>query len=280
MITSFRKMHGLGNDFVILDARQTSFTPAPAWVRAVAARRTGVGCDQLIVIEPASTDAAAFLRIYNADGSQAEACGNATRCVASVLMQETGLKTITLDTAAGRLTARATVTGLVAVDMGPAHLGWQTIPLADAADTLAVPLGLPGLPDPVAVNLGNPHAVFLVDDVEAIAVADIGPTVETSRWFPARTNVEFVQVLDRSRLRLRVWERGAGITQACGSGACAAVVAAVRRDLTERSVEVLLDGGALSITWGADDHVWMTGPVADSFTGMVSPTLSTIADPP
>ena len=268
MMRSFLKMHGLGNDFVVFDARTAPFELPLAAVRAIAERRTGVGCDQLIVIEPAqSAGTAAFMRIRNADGSEVAACGNASRCVAALLMAETGRDHIVIETKAGQLEASRRPDGRVTVNMGLARLDWREIPLAQPADTLALDVAHGLLSAPVAVSMGNPHAVFFVPDVEGVALAEVGPVLEHHPLFPERTNVEIVQVLAPGKLRMRVWERGTGITRACGTGACATLVAAVRRGLSGRGAEVVLDGGSLEIEWLADGHVLMTGPVATSFSG-------------
>jgi diaminopimelate epimerase len=263
---AFRKMHGLGNDFVVLDARAQAIVLTPERARALADRKRGVGCDQLITLEP-STRADAFMRIHNADGGEVEACGNATRCIARVLMRETGRDRVVVETVVGLLDCQDAKHGLVAVDMGPARLDWRDIPLARAMDTLH--LDLEG--DPVGVNVGNPHAVHFVPDVEAVDVASRGPRIERDPLFPDRTNVEFASILNPERIRMRVWERGVGITRACGTGACATLVAAARRGLTGRKATVALDGGDLVIEWRTDDHVVMTGPVGESFHGTVDP---------
>jgi len=274
MARSFIKMHGLGNDFVVLDARRSPCDPSEAQTRALANRKTGVGFDQLVLIEPPRTPGtAAFMRLRNADGGEVQACGNATRCVAALLMAETGLKQLTLESVVGPLHAWA-AGELVTVDMGPARLEWQQIPLAEPIDTAHLGISEGPLADPVAVNMGNPHAVFLVADAEAVALAELGPRLEHHPLFPERTNVEVAQVLAPDRIRMRVWERGVGITRACGTGACATVVAAARRGVAERRAEVILDGGSLTIDWRAtDDHVLMTGPAAISFTGQLSDAL-------
>ena len=270
----FIKMHGLGNDFVVIDARAGGILVDAAQARAIADRRTGIGCDQLILIEPPRAKAAdAFMRIRNPDGSEAEACGNATRCVAHLLMGELGTDQAVVETVAGLLDAEALGDGRISVDMGLARLDWREIPLAEACDTLHVPLALGPVSDPVATNIGNPHATFFVPDVAAIAVADLGPVLERHPMFPERANIGFAQILSRGRLRLRMWERAAGITLACGSGACAALVAAHRRGLTDRRAEVVLDGGTLEIEWLRDGHVLMTGPVATAFHGTIDPSL-------
>ena len=263
-------MHGLGNDFVIIDARGAGdpVSPAPMTpelARALGDRHRGVGFDQLAVISDSDT-ADAAVTFWNADGGSAGACGNATRCVAHLLLAERPAATLALHTANGRLTAERLADGRIRVDMGPARTGWRDIPLAGEADTTA--LALPG--NPGAVSMGNPHCVFFVEDAEAVALAQVGPEWERHPMFPERTNVEFVQVISRAEVRLRVWERGAGITLACGSGACAAVVAGVRKGLLERRVTVNLDGGALEIEWCEDGHVGMTGPVSHVFEGRLS----------
>lgn len=265
---AFTKMHGLGNDFVIIDARAAPVALDAARARAIADRHTGVGCDQIILIEPA-TDADLFMRIRNADGGEVAACGNATRCVARLIMQETGRDTVRIETDSGPLTASDGGDALVTVDMGPPRLDWRDIPLAGAADTLRLDLSAGPLSGPAAVSMGNPHAVFFVDDAEAIDLETLGPTLEHHGMFPERANIGVAQVIGDGRLRLRVWERGAGLTQACGTGACAATVAANRRGLTGRRVETVLDGGMLAIDWRDDGHVAMTGPAATSFTGII-----------
>lgn len=271
---SFVKMHGLGNDFVVVDARASEFAPDAAKVRALADRRTGIGCDQLIVVEPPkNTLADAFMRIRNADGGEVGACGNATRCVAALLMREKGGTHAIIETTSGLLDAEAREDGSIGVDMGRVVFDWRDIPLAEAVDTLHLPVEAGPLRDGMAVNVGNPHAVFFVDDVQQLPLEHWGPLIERHPMFPERTNVGAAQILGRDRLRLRVWERGVGLTQACGTGACAAAVAAAKRGLTERAVAVELDGGILRIEWLRDDHVLMTGPVATAFTGILDPSL-------
>jgi diaminopimelate epimerase len=268
-------MHGLGNDFVVLDLRCDAIVLGTKDYRALAARRTGIGCDQVILLEPPHDPAAAqiFMRIRNADGSEAEACGNATRCVADLMHRETGQRRIRIETAAGLLEAETLPDGSIAVDMGPARTGWRDIPLAEAMDTDYVELSLGLLSEPVCTNIGNPHATFFVDKVDEVDLAALGPALEHHPLFPRRANIGVAAVRDRRNLRLRVWERGAGITTACGSGACAALVAAHRRGLTDRRAAVELDGGSLDITWRKDGHVIMTGPAALSFEGMFDPEL-------
>ena len=267
---AFRKMHGLGNDFVVLDARTEGIVLTPERARALADRRRGIGCDQLIALEP-STRADAFMRILNADGGEVEACGNATRCIATLLMAETGRDQVAVETVAGVLDARAAGDGRIAVDMGPARSEWQAIPLAREMDTLRLDLAVGPLAQPVAVNVGNPHAVFFVADAESVDLARLGPEIEHHPLFPERINVEVATVRSPGSIRMRVWERGVGITRACGTGACATVVAAARRGLAQRRATVELDGGALDIEWRDDGHVVMTGPVAESFRGVVDP---------
>ncbi len=272
---SFIKMHGAGNDFVIVDARAHPFDVGSARARAIADRRTGVGCDQLLVVEAPRTEPAdVFMRIINADGGEVEACGNGARCVAALIMEEKGSDEAVIETAAGMLPARAAGKGVVAIDMGRAGLDWRDIPLAEPADTLRLDIEAPPLADPVAVNMGNPHMVFFVDDAEAVPLEALGRELEHHPMFPHAANVGVAQVLSADRLRLRVWERGTGITRACGTGACAALVAASRRGLTGRAGEVRLDGGVLDIEWLPDDHVLLSGPVARSFSGTLHETLS------
>ncbi len=273
----FLKMHGLGNDFVVLDGRDAPLLLTDAAAAAIADRKQGVGCDQLIVLEPPRDPAAdVFMRIRNADGGEVEACGNATRCVAQLVMRQMGRAALTIETVAGLLHAKAGERAdWITVDMGPARLEWAQIPLATAiADTAHLPIAQAGVADPVAVNMGNPHAVFFVPDAQAVDVADIGPGLEHHPLYPQRTNVEFVSANADGSLRMRVWERGVGITRACGTGACATLVAAVRRGvIAGRSAWVHLDGGSLFIEWRADGHVLMTGPVATAFTGILSADL-------
>jgi diaminopimelate epimerase len=264
MTIPFVKMHGCGNDFVILDDRSRAFAIDPARAAALADRHMGIGCDQVIVIEAAET-ADAFMRIYNPDGSEAGACGNATRCVADILMREGGRTEITIRTISGDLPATRRADGLIRVDMGPARLDWTDIPLARPMDTLR--LDLPG--EPAAVSMGNPHATLFVADLDAAHVTSQGPKLEHDPIFPQHANIGFAQVIDPETIRLKVWERGAGLTLACGSGACATLVNAHRRGLTHRKARVIVDGGTLDIEWRDDGHVLMTGPVATAFRGEV-----------
>jgi diaminopimelate epimerase len=270
----FIKMHGLGNDFVVLDDRPGTLSIGPAEARAIGDRHRGVGFDQLLILErPTRQDADVFMRIRNTDGSEAGACGNGTRCVAALVMDETGADRIAIETIAGRLDAMRAPDGRIAVDMGPARLDWRDIPLAEPRDTLHGGLDLGPLADPAFTNMGNPHATFFVEDVAAIDLAELGPALEHDPLFPDRANIGIAQVLSPGRLRLRVWERGVGITLACGSGACAAMVAAARRGLTGRAATIIVDGGELGLEWRADGHVVMTGPAATSYSGRLDPSV-------
>ncbi len=270
----FIKMNGLGNDFVILDARAHTLNLSESGARAIADRHRGVGCDQILIIEkPHSPGATAFMRIRNADGGEAEACGNGARCVAALLLGETGQDHVVIDTLAGPVEAQAAGKDRIAVDMGAPHLGWREIPLAKECDTLHVPLSLGALNDPVCTSMGNPHATFFVADVDAIDIATLGPTLEHDAMFPARANIGVAQILSPQKIRVRIWERGDGLTLACGSGACATLVAAARRNLTGRRAEIIADGGSLEIEWRADNHVIMTGAVATSFRGVIDSSL-------
>ena len=272
----FFKMHGLGNDFVVLDFRRGAIPLGAAAARRLADRRIGIGCDQVILLEPPRHPAAQVLmRIRNADGSEAEACGNATRCVADLLHRETRDPRVRIESVAGLLEAEALSDGSFAVDMGPVRTAWHEIPLAHAADTERVDLTSGPLTEAVCTSIGNPHATFFVDDVDAVDLEVLGPALEHHPLFPERANIGLAEIGDRRRIRVRVWERGAGITRACGTGACAALVAAHRRGLTERRADVELDGGALDIAWRADGHVIMTGPATLSFEGVFEADLLT-----
>lgn len=266
----FTKMHGLGNDFVIIDTRLKSAQLDEQRVRALADRHTGVGCDQVITIEPARDSSAdAFMRIHNSDGIEVAACGNGARCVASIIASESGQRLVRIETLSGNLEAEVRDARTITVNMGIPEFNWRRIPLAMEQDTLKLDVRSGPLSDPAAVNMGNPHAVFFVDDVTSINLAELGPGLEHHQIFPERANIGIAQMLTEGRLRVRVWERGAGITRACGTGACAATVAAHRRGLTGRKLEVVLDGGPLEIEWRDDGHVLMTGPVAVAFSGHI-----------
>jgi len=261
------KMHGAGNDFVIIDSRGGPGVTNAALARALGDRNRGVGFDQLAEIrdDPAADYALDF---WNADGSRADACGNASRCVADLVMAGLGRDIVTFTTGRGLLQAIRRPDGLVSVNMGAPQLNWAEVPLARAADPLHLPLDL----DPVAVGMGNPHCVIFVDDAEAVDLTSLGPRYEHDPLFPARTNVEFATLTGPDRLRMRVWERGTGVTLACGSGACATAVAAHLRGLTGRQVTLDLDGGQLSVDWRSDG-LWMTGPTALVFEAQLSPAF-------
>ena len=263
----FIKMHGLGNDFVIIDNQSESYAFPPERICFLSDRRIGIGCDQLIILEKALTASAdIFMRIYNPDGTEAGACGNATRCVAALVGKEKGNAVCVIETITGLLYCTLLENGAVQVDMGAPRLEWHEIPLSKQCDTLYLPLD--GVP--VGVSMGNPHCVFFCDNAEDVNVDNLGVKVEHDPLFPERTNVEYVSMLGDDILRMRVWERGAGVTQACGTGACAAAVAAIRRGLTRRCVQVVLDGGTLEIEWReADGHVLMTGPATYVYEGSV-----------
>ena len=271
MIAPFTKMHGCGNDFVIMDERVSPLGLTPRRAAAIADRNRGVGCDQFIVLEPPPAHGVdVFMRIYNPDGSESGACGNATRCVVDMLASETGLRVLTVQTISGLLPSRVLDDGRIEVDMGAARLNWDQIPLAQAMDTLHLPLAAPGVADPAACSMGNPHATFFVDDLAAINIPSIGPALEHDPLFPQRANIGFAQILAPDRIRLRVWERGAGLTLACGSGACATIVNAARRGLTGRHATIVVDGGELELVWREDGHVLMTGPTAIAFRGEIN----------
>ncbi len=277
-------MHGLGNDFIIIDARTEPFALGEAAVRLLADRKLGVGCDQLIVMEPRRGQGDTYMRIWNPDGGEVEACGNATRCLGRILMEESGKAEAVIETVAGDLKATSGGPGIVTVDMVTVDMGrpkfdWQDIPLRESMDTrlidyMAVPGTAFGLTGPSAVNIGNPHCVFFVEDVHAHDLQALGPGIENHMLFPERTNVGFAEVRGAGKIRLRVWERGTGETQACGTGACAAAVCAMRQSLTDRTVDVELDGGTLTIEWdAATDHIFMTGPATLAYRGELAPEL-------
>jgi len=272
MSRPFLKMNGLGNDFVVVEARSAPFEPSAAEVRAIADRNSGIGCDQLILIGRSDT-ADAFVRFWNADGVEIDACGNGSRCVGLLLMQASGRDEASFETRAGRLTALKAEGGQISVDMGQPGLRWDQIPLAEAMDTRGIelqvgPIDNPHLHTPGCVSMGNPHVVFFVPDADVAPVRQSGSLIEHHPMFPEGVNVGFAQVKARDRIRLRVWERGAGLTKACGTGACAALVAASRRGLADRKATLELDGGDLVIEWRAeDDHVIMTGPASLDFAG-------------
>ncbi len=256
----FHKMHGLGNDFVIIDAREEAVDMPPARARAIADRKTGIGFDQLILIE-ASKTADMKMRTFNADGSEVEICGNATRALAILLGAPASLETL------GGIIHIAATAGEASIDMGKPRFAWDVIPLSYAMDTAPMPVAWEELEAPHAVNVGNPHIIFFVADVDAVALDQLGPVIEHDPLFPNRINVSIAQVLAADHLKLRVWERGAGLTQACGTGACATAVAAIRAGLVTSPVRVSLPGGDLSIAWAPGENITMAGPATHVFSG-------------
>ncbi|MDQ1154836.1 diaminopimelate epimerase [Brevundimonas sp. SORGH_AS_0993] len=270
----FVKMNGAGNDFVVVNALERPFRPTEDQVRALGDRAGGEGFDQLIAIEPSGT-ADAFMRVWNADGSMVQTCGNALRCVGWLLMEAAGSDRVVIDTAAGPTTATRAGDRRVTVDMGRPRLDWTQVPLSEAMDTRGIelqvgPIDAPVLHTPGAVSMGNPHVVFFTDRQDDGFVSGSGSLIEHHPLFPEGVNVGFADVQGRDRIRLRVWERGAGLTRACGTGACAALVAAARRGLADRKAAVIVDGGEMVIDWDAEtDHVLMTGPVEIERTGVL-----------
>lgn len=258
----FHKMHGLGNDFVIFDAHETPLEMDGRLARALSDRKTGIGCDQLILLEP-SDQADLKMRIWNADGGEVESCGNASRCVALLIGNTTRI-----ETKGGIITAMAQDHG-ASVDMGSPRFGWQDIPLAYGLDTAAMPVGWNELQTPFAVNVGNPHIVFFVENADAVALDRLGPQIEQDPLFPERVNVN-VAAIEGDAIRLHVWERGAGLTRACGTGACATAVAAISRKLVNSPVEVRLPGGNLSIAWSPGATISMNGPASHVFEGAIN----------
>jgi diaminopimelate epimerase len=278
-MTEFLKMHGLGNDFIIFDLRRGGVeTVSEAAARALADRRRGIGCDQILVIRP-SASADIRMDILNHDGSPSGACGNGTRCVADLVMADDDTAELSIETDGAMLRAWRAENGEIAVDMGPVATGWDEVPLAHEVDTLAVPLGVDGLAPAICHSLGNPHAVVFVEDAEAIDLAGIGPQIETSPLFPQRVNFSVVSQMADGAFRMRVWERGVGITMACGSGACAVGVAVARSRRGPASNRVVMDGGAVRIDWDETSrHVVMTGPVAYVARGTLSPSLTAVLE--
>jgi len=254
----FHKMHGLGNDFVVIDARETPVEISSARAKALADRKTGIGCDQLILLEPSDV-ADVRMRIFNADGGEVEACGNATRCVVSLLGGTTDIETV-----AGILKG-SSLGDTVSVEMGEPRFDWDAIPLAYGMDTMSMPVAWEDLTAPMAVNVGNPHVIFFVPDTDAVDLARLGPLIETDQLFPDRINVNVATVDDRRNIRLRVWERGVGLTDACGTGACATAAAAIRAGLAEGPVTVTLPGGQLIIDWAPGRDILMSGPATHVF---------------
>lgn len=278
MSRPFLKMNGLGNDFIVVQVPADSplgpFEPRPETLRALANRETGIGCDQIIAITP-SRETEALVRFWNSDGDEVGACGNGTRCVAWLLMQASGRDEAVFETPAGVLRGRRAGDHVVTVDMGPPGLDWTDIPLAEEMDTKGIelqvgPIDAPILHTPGCVSMGNPHVVFFVPDALKAPLREVGPLIENHPLFPERVNVGFAEIRGRDRIRLRVWERGAGATRACGTGACAALVAAFRRGLVDRKASIEFEDGALQIEWReSDGHVLMTGPVSVEFTGVL-----------
>lgn len=271
----FTKMHGLGNDFVILDRRIQGSMPPREVMARMTDRKRGIGCDQVIpILPPQDPEADVFMRIINSpDATEAQACGNATRCVADMIMREKGTDSCVIQTVAGLLRCERLEDGRVRVDMGIPRLEWNEIPVREACDTLHLPLPLEGKGGelPVGVNIGNPHAVYFVPDVESFRVKEVGPLIEHDPLFPEKANIEFAKIIDRHHIRMRVWERDSGETEACGSAACATMVAAVRRGYVDRQCIVTLNGGDLEFYWReSDGHLFMTGPAAHVFDGVFS----------
>lgn len=283
MPIGYLKMNGLGNDFVVVDTRESGRRFTPDEIRAVADRKTGIGCDQFIVMEKAKSDASdVFMRIYNQSGEEVEACGNATRCIAALVAEEAQRNSVTVETVAGHLFAD--VDGdMASVDMGRPRFGWDEIPLAEEfADTTGIelqigPIDAPVLHTPSVANIGNPHAVFWVkNDPDTYDLHLFGPLLENHPIFPERANISIAQIVGEDHIKLRTWERGAGLTRACGTAACAAAVCAARKELTGRSVRMDLPGGTLRIDWrDADDHIIMTGPWSRDDQGFLPETLVT-----
>jgi diaminopimelate epimerase len=272
----FWKMNGLGNDFVVLDGRAAPLEVTRDQVRLIADRRAGIGCDQLIVMAP-SQAADIRMRIWNRDGEEVESCGNASRCVADLVLGETRRRAMTIETLGGLLQCSRDGSGMITIDMGSPRFRWDEIPLSEPfPDTRAIELEAgPLLGSPSAVNVGNPHCLFFVDDLDSIDLAAVGPVLERHPLFPERANISLVRVISPEHIALKVWERGAGLTRACGTAACAGAVAAARNELTGRQVTATLPGGDLAIDWRADDdHILMRGPVAYEWRGVV-PELAT-----
>lgn len=274
----FTRMNGIGNDFVVIDARAGKVRPKPEIIARLADRTSGIGFDQFITIEAAPSGGDAFMRIDNADGGEVAACGNATRCIAALLMSQTGKDKVRIETRAGRLLACAgDEPDTITVDMGVPKFNWQDIPTSEEfADTRYVELQVGPIDDPVLhspslVNVGNPHVVFWVNDVDAHDLHLFGPLLENHPVFPERANISIAHVTAPNAITVRTWERGVGLTRACGTAACAALVCAARTSRTDRAATVTLPGGDLTIRWDDNDHIWMTGPVETDFTGALDP---------
>jgi diaminopimelate epimerase len=282
MSLPFLKMHGLGNDFVVLDARAAPIAMSEEAAQAIGDRRTGIGYDQLLMLCPPRGAGDVRMRIWNPDGTEAQSCGNGTRCVAALVMAETGKDAVSIETLGGFLKATKAPGGLVTVDMGEPGLDWEQIPLAERMDTRRIdihigPIDDPYLVGPAAVSMGNPHAIFFVDDAKKIQLDKVGPLVENHPLFPERANVSFAEVRDPAHATLRVWERSAGATLACGTAACATLVAGVRLGKLDRKAEIALPGGTLIIEWRESDrHVLMTGPAETSYAGTLGDRLQSL----
>lgn len=272
MTYEFIKMNGLGNDFVIFDARRSKINFTGRQLEAIANRHTGIGCDQVVIIEP-SQQADIFMRIYNIDGGEAEACGNAARCVTWLIAKGLKPANIVIETLSGQIQGKCTTDYEVAVDMGQASFAWDKIPLSGACDTLSLDIHLGPLKKPGAVNVGNPHMVFFAVDLAAINLHELGPQLKHHPLFLEGANINVAQIISPSLIHLKVWERGTGLTQACGTGACATVATAAKKGLVERTCRVIQKGGELTITVEHDDHITMTGPVAENFRGSFSEDL-------
>lgn len=262
----FIKMHGLGNDFVVIDSTKNQYTINKSSIQLISDRRFGVGCDQVIEMKPSAKEDI-YMKIYNSDGTEAEACGNAARCVAGLLFASNQKKEVSIETVAGVLKAESEEDGLIKVDMGKPSFFWKDIPLS--SDISHISFEELSLINGLAVNMGNPHIVFFVKDINEVDINKVGPLVENSSYFPEKVNVEVCQIINKSKIKVTVWERGAGKTLACGIGACAALVAAYKNNLTDPTAEIVLNGGSLNITWNvnSDEHVIMSGPIAVSFLG-------------
>ncbi len=269
---AFVKMHGLGNDFVIIDSRISDPNLTSIAIQNICDRHLGVGCDQLIILAH-STKADLKLTFYNNDASLSKACGNGTRCCAALLLSELEADECCIETASGLLSCWVDDNGLINVDMGQPKFGWQDIPLSKHMPTDELPLNIQGLTNPSVISMGNPHTIFIVNDVNHIDIKSLGAQIEHHDFFPERTNVEFVQIIDKYNIRIRVWERGAGITLACGSGTCAATVALAQKKLINRKITAQVDGGFLQVHWQKDNHVILSGPIALSFAGTLSENL-------
>lgn len=266
MLYTFTKMHGLGNDFIIIDQRHQSFPIVTLFIQQLSNRRLGIGCDQFIILsEPIDVNADIFMRIFNADGSEVYACGNATRCMGAYLQRQTGKTKHCIQTSVDLLYTTVIEDNIVSVDMGKPLWAWHEIPLSQDVDTLFLPIEIPGMSTPAAISMGNPHLIFFVSSLDAIDLERFGRELSCHPLFPQQTNVELVQILSRQSLRMRVWERGTGITLSCATGACASVVASVKRGLVDAAVTVHLDGGDLDIRY--EDTVVMQGTVNFSFDG-------------